>query len=134
MLMEVCKANNLEPDKVIVDNDYKILYWDWIKWYDFYEEVKNVNKCMACLDTEHKSDSGDMLGYSFIRLGENGDDVEEFTNDYDIPFGYVRKIDLPEPVNEKEKKKQRVKNMIDEIKDGVEKTAEQIAEVLDEIF
>ena len=133
-LMEVCGESLMKPDSVIEDGDCKILYWDWVKWYSSFEEVAVIEKCMQWLDENHEPDSDDGLGYHFIRLGEDGSDVEDETNDFEVELYYTRKIDIPEPKSEKELKKEKVKKLIADIKNGAGKTAEQIAELLDEIF
>lgn len=132
-LMEACTQCNYEPDEVLEDGEYKVLHWYDVKWSAYYG-TDAIEKCMETLNFEHEYDSDDGLGYSFIRLGEDSDDVETMSNDYNIPFWVVRKIDLPEPLGEKEEKKQMVKKIIDEIKNGIEKTEEQIDELLDRIF
>lgn len=132
-LMEACKQSNFMPDEVIEDGEYKILHWDWTKWGS-WNGTGVIESCMENLNATHEVDEDDGLGYSFIRIGESDDDIETFCNSTDMEFYIVRKIDLPEPLSEKEKKKQKIKNLIEDIKDGAEKTAEQVAEILDEIF
>jgi hypothetical protein len=133
-LMSVCEETLMKPDSIIEDGDCRILYWDWIKWYNTFDEIIAIEKCMQWLDENHDPDSDDGLGYHFIRLGEDGSDIDDETNDFDIELYYIRKIDLPEPLSEKEQKKARIQNLIADIKNGAGKTAEQIAEILDEIF
>lgn len=51
---------------------YKISFDD-IKWYDSYEQVKNFNRVLVqCEDQD--------IPYSFIRIGEDTDDVEHRKN------------------------------------------------------
>ena len=134
LLMKACENGFMQPDSVLDDDGYKILYWDWVKWYSDFEEIKRIEKCMSWLNENHEPDSDDELGYHFLRLGEDGSDVEDKCNDYDIELYYVRQIELPKPLNENENRKQKVKNLIEEIKNGIDKTAEQIEQLLDEIL
>lgn len=51
---------------------YKIEFHD-IKWYDGYEEIKNFNAAIDALDEQD-------VPYSFVRLGEDTDDIEHKCN------------------------------------------------------
>ena len=39
MLKETCHDADIMPDKVFKDGEDYILYWDWIKWREDYEDV-----------------------------------------------------------------------------------------------
>ena len=59
---------------------YKITFHD-IKWYDSYTSVQNFNKVLDMYDEQD-------IPYSFIRLGEELDDVEHrrnYPDDDDMP-------------------------------------------------
>ena len=45
-----------------------VLYWDYVKWDDFYPDVGAIEEFLAILQDEQ---------YRFVRLGENTDDSEE---------------------------------------------------------
>ena len=83
------KINNIMPGSVAAESDYdynllnqldvskassdgKQIYlgWNYLKWYDGYEDVDAVMDSLSKLE-----DNG--YGYSFARLGENFDDYEE---------------------------------------------------------
>ena len=69
----------LEYSKLIKHSDeYVTLYWDWVKWYDGYEDVDFVNAfCSKLLDEDRP--------YAFKRIGEDNEDYESFFNgDYAI--------------------------------------------------
>lgn len=66
---------------------YKIYFCD-IKWYDYYEQIKRFNKV---LDMYEEQD----IPYSFIRLGEDTDDVEHKRN---YPDDMPCEIEYFEPV------------------------------------
>lgn len=67
--------------------NYKITYED-LKWYDSYEQVINFNKV---LDIYEEQD----IPYSFIRLGEDTEDIEHKRNyPDDMPY----EIEAFEPV------------------------------------
>ena len=66
---------------------YKISFCD-IKWYDSYEQVQNFNKVLHMYDKQD-------IPYSFIRLGEDTEDIEHKRNyPDDMPY----EIECFEPV------------------------------------
>ena len=54
--------------------------WDWLKWYDSYEEVRAIEDFMDWCDSEDIDVGGDthaaMDFFRFVRIGEEMDDVE----------------------------------------------------------
>lgn len=130
MLMNVCNEGYLKPDDVITDGKYKILYWDFVKWYsDIFDEVKSIEKCMRWLDEHHEPDCDDELGYHFLRLGEDGSDVEDECNDYDIELNYIRKIELPDDV-----RREKMEGVVRDIKNAMSVIEEKLAVLLKENF
>lgn len=66
---------------------YKISFYD-IKWYDSYISVQNFNKVLRMYDEQD-------IPYSFIRLGEDTEDIEHRRNyPDDMPY----EIECFEPV------------------------------------
>ena len=52
--------------------EYITLYWEWVKWYEEFEEVQFFENFYQNLDH-----------YKFIRIGEdNEDNYEDFRGDY----------------------------------------------------
>ena len=51
---------------------YKISFTD-VKWYDGYEQVENFNKALDKMKAQN-------VPYSFIRIGEDVDDIEHYMN------------------------------------------------------
>ena len=66
---------------------YKITFDD-VKWYDSYEQVKNFNKVLDMYEEQE-------IPYSFIRLGEDVDDIEHIRN---YPDDMPSEIECFEPV------------------------------------
>lgn len=95
MLIDTCKNVGLMPDTVYKDDDKYILKWDCIKWYDLYPEVKAIEKCLKEFNGLYCEGKKEGCGYKFIRIGEENEDIEEYTNDYDIDLLLIRKIDIP---------------------------------------
>lgn len=65
----------LNPDDVHSNEEYTVICWDWIKWYDgMFPDVDYVENIRA------RNDS------LFIRVGEDNNDCEEILNgdDYDM--------------------------------------------------
>lgn len=61
----------LNPSKIINKEDsyFTVLYWDYLKWYNEFEDVKTITDIIENLDeSEH---------YAFLRLGEDAGDIEE---------------------------------------------------------
>ncbi len=66
---------------------YKISFYD-IKWYDSYQSVQHFNHVLQLYEEQD-------IPYSFIRLGEDTDDIEHRRNyPDDIPY----EIECFEPV------------------------------------
>ena len=102
MLKETCKRVDCVPDKIYKDGEQFILYWDWIKWYESYEDVSAIISTMDKLDELQDPNNYDETGYGyrFMRLGENDDDVETRGNDWNIELWMIRKIDIPDDLEE----------------------------------
>lgn len=104
MFRETYKRVELMPDKVYKDGDYFILYWDWIKWYDSYEDVGAIESVMDELDELQDPNREEKTGYGyrFMRLGEEDTDIETRENDWNIELWMIRKIDIPDGLEEVE--------------------------------
>lgn len=61
-------------------------YWDSVKWYDSYEDVKAVQNIMKESGWEE---------YAFIRIGEEADDVEQEGDTGSFELYVCRSIDIP---------------------------------------
>lgn len=98
IFMQVAKENYIVPDCVYMDDNGKhaqyTMLWNCVKWYDYYSDVKAIENVMQQLDETHEDGSYDGLGYKFVRIGEDYDDIEERTNDYNIEFWITRTIDV----------------------------------------
>lgn len=44
--------------------------WNWVKWYEEFDEVAAIENYLFHLD--------DDIPYSFVRIGEDRDDIEEY--------------------------------------------------------
>lgn len=89
------------PDKIFKDGDEYILYWDWVKWYEDYEDVRIILSVMDELDTlQNPNDDNTGYGYKFLRIGEDNDDVETRENSWDIELWMIRKINIPDDLEE----------------------------------
>lgn len=85
------------PHKVLQHDDYHLLIWEWVKWYDAFDDVAKVNEIMAELnDRDHE----DGYGYKFLRIGEEDTDVESRTNNYEVELWMRREIDIPRDFEE----------------------------------
>ena len=59
------------------------LYWDYVKWYDGYDEVGFIEEFLESIPDED---------YRFIRLGEDSDDNEERGEYFDSDIYISRSI------------------------------------------
>ena len=90
------KARNLVfRDHDSIDTNYghgglKVA-WDYIKWYDSFEEVTCIENFMDEMDDMRINGTDADEGYRFFRVGENSDDVEE--RGYLESFRVVRSIE-----------------------------------------
>ena len=96
---EVLEKTDAHPDKLIEKNGEYLLYFDWWKWYSDFEEVKGIEAVMDELDELDDGCNADEtyekeLGYHFIRLGEDNDDVETRCNCWHVELYMIRKIDI----------------------------------------
>ena len=95
MIMESIKNHNeknrpagfadFKPDsiKVKVRNGKKeyLLFWESVKWYSDFGDIKAVEDVLKKLN-KAKEDDIDGYRYDFLRLGEEFGDKEEQSNDY----------------------------------------------------
>ena len=68
---------------MINQNEYVTLHWEWVKWYDDYEEIQFITAFYRNLDE-----------YSFKRIGEDNSDIEEEWNGDDDNIAYKAEIDV----------------------------------------
>ena len=67
--------NHLGVFKALTDDSQYVIGWDYIKWYDGYEDVDIVMRGL-----QHLSDKG--YNWVFDRIGEDYTDIEEqYNND-----------------------------------------------------
>ena len=102
MFKEVCRKVNYLPDKIYKEGNEYILYWDWTKWYEDFDWIQAIISVMDRLDklNDSKSDKDTGYGYKFLRLGEDDTDIETRQNDWDIELWMIRKIDIPDNLEE----------------------------------
>lgn len=66
----------------VVDQDeYVTFYWEWVKWYDGYEEIQFITAFYR-----------NLAEYSFKRIGEDNSDIEEEWNGDDDNIVYKAQI------------------------------------------
>lgn len=84
---------NIIPDKILTPKNTKngsyVLQWEWTKWDDEFDDIKVIIGVMNYLD-EHNTDKRNY--YSYIRVGENYDDVEKRSNNTDLSLFVTREI------------------------------------------
>ncbi len=83
-----------EPDEIFKEGDYFIIHWEWTKWYEDEDDVYAIMDVIYQLDVNFSDTPG--FGYKYIRIGEDSEDVESSTNNYNIELYITRKIDIPE--------------------------------------
>ena len=81
-------------DKFIDKGDVIIIGWDWVKWYAEYEDVLYIQDYLCELNEQGHP-------YSFVRVGESYDDIDEWQsfgedgNDYSCDIiHFFRGIDI----------------------------------------
>ena len=77
------------------DNPQFILRWEWVKWYQGYENVAAIEKVMKQL----RNVDGDEYAYKCIIIGEDNSTYEEYNDAgflFDSSFCVVVDIELPE--------------------------------------
>jgi hypothetical protein len=81
--IENCFATIKEKDGL------RLYHSSWLKWYEDFEIVQAVESYLDELDENEDR-------FLFIRLGEDGNDIEERGNLWDNPFGlgWCRKIEF----------------------------------------
>ena len=102
MLKKTCQKMDIMPNKIFKDGDEYILHWDCIKWYEDCEDVSAIIKTLDKLDELQDSNDYETTGYGyrFMRLGENDEDIETRENDWNIELWMIRKIDIPNGLEE----------------------------------
>ena len=83
---EMCFAH---VDRLKKDYDGEgamLFYWDHIKWYDSYSEIRMVENLIECMEADQLDDFGmkeeELPGipselFKFVRIGEDNADVEQ---------------------------------------------------------
>lgn len=66
---------------VVDQSEYITFHWEWVKWYDDYEEMQFIIGFYRNLDE-----------YSFKRIGEDNSDIEEEWNGDDDNIVYKAEI------------------------------------------
>ena len=62
-------------------DDWVVLYWEWVKWYDDYQEVAFIENFLQKINQ-----------YDFIRIGEDDDDTEIIYKSQNYLMGVERRI------------------------------------------
>ena len=94
-LEKTIRKHGFIPDRVFrTQYGYTSVYWDCVKWYECFPEVAEINALLDDFDIRHDIGKPDELGYHFIRIGEDFEDVESKCNDYDVEQYIIRSIDL----------------------------------------
>ena len=57
------------PDKLLLDGDGVTMEWNYIKWYDGYDEIDTIDDAINSIS--------DKYPVHFVRIGEDMDDIEE---------------------------------------------------------
>ena len=77
------KARKMVFDEAcVLDIDFRgeealMVQWDFLKWYEDYEEIKCIESFMDDMDAMTGDNNNDMdEQYRFCRIGENMNDVE----------------------------------------------------------
>lgn len=67
--------------------------WNFVKWYDYLEDVKAIMNVLKDIRDNDAYEDKD-YDYKFVRFGEDFDDSEEMcrNDDYDINLDIVRCI------------------------------------------
>lgn len=91
----------IRPHKVLQRGDYHLLIWEWVKWYNDFEDVAKVEEIMNELYDYHEDEDG--YGYKFLRLGEEDTDIDDATNNYAVELWMRREIDIPKGFEEVDK-------------------------------
>lgn len=84
-----------QPDEILKSGNLYVIHWNYVKWYEDFDEIEEIRKAMDELDDEGV-DTRDGLGYSFMRIGEDLTDIETRLNDYALELWASRFIDLPQ--------------------------------------
>lgn len=83
-----------ESIRVTPAGNYRI-DWEWIKWYDEYKEIQYFNESLDLLE-----EMG--IPYSFVRLGEDSNDVEHRCNYVDDMPDAIQSLEPVVDINDDE--------------------------------
>lgn len=102
ILKKICGEIDFMPDKIYKDENEYIFYWDWVKWSTNYKEISEIEKVLDKFDDlqEPYPNENTGYGYKFLRIGEIDDDIETRENDWEIKLSIIRKIDIPDNLQE----------------------------------
>ena len=66
------------PQRTLECTEAVALYWDSVKWYSDYDDVRWIENLLSSFEEEE---------YLFLRIGEETDDIEAKGCYWDNPFG-----------------------------------------------
>ena len=85
-LHAVMQRHNWSPDSILKVPNYDVFFIELCgyKWYDSYDDVQEF---MAVLDDCRGHENAPEYFFSFIRMGEEREDIETMeNNDYSYPY------------------------------------------------
>jgi len=89
--------------------DTVTFYWDDVKWYEDYADVKSIMGVLSKLEDEE---------FGFLRIGEDDDDIERLGEPWEFELYISRNIELDYCGEDIEKDKFFAPNSIKFIKEG----------------
>lgn len=66
----------LQGCKIVRKGDWRLMHYDYVKWYDGFNDVNHINKFLNSIED----------GYEFHRLGEDTDDYVSLGDTGTSPF------------------------------------------------
>lgn len=73
--------------------DWIMVRYEDVKWYDGYTHVVEVNKAIESFVSTFEANDTDNVAYEYVRIGEETEDIEEDRSDYcDYRLGVSREI------------------------------------------
>ncbi len=64
------------------DDESRLYYWNWIKWYSHFEEVKFIEDLLASIGDDDNAE----MQYRFVNIGEETEDISVHGSYYENPF------------------------------------------------
>jgi hypothetical protein len=64
------------PDKIETGDDWIMVHWEGVKWYDDFDEVKDTRNATVLFAETFEADNTDNVAWEMVEVGEDINDIK----------------------------------------------------------